>query len=234
MAIHLRRQFLPGLKPQSSPCSAYPFCVPRGAHLVLSLFRPLLFHCYFSDARGMRARRTAHSFLLTRAYHRARPGHRLLVGARGQSPLAACRLEGQSANAVRNGVFAAMLARGTGPALPISASTMRAGRLRQAQSSVGRRPQPSLARAAWPIAWRTGAQHRSRPHSCAREVPRRSGSASAARERVGREFQWPAKPPLGGSQHQILLRQQVELGIVEPPDAARVWSTCAALRQIEK
>ena len=62
----------------------------------------------------------------------------------------------------------------------------RTGRLPPAQSSVEHRPQPSPAHAAWPSAWRSGAAHRSRRHSRARAAPRRSGSASTAREQA-----WP-------------------------------------------
>ena len=57
----------------------------------------------------------------------------------------------------------------------------RIGRPLPARSSAGHRPRPSLARAHWPIAWRNDAQHRSRRHSHAHAVPRRSGSTSAAR-----------------------------------------------------
>src|SRR5262249_41542150 len=56
----------------------------------------------------------------------------------------------------------------------------RTGRLPLDQSSEGHRLQPSLAHAAWPSARRNGAQRRSRPRNRAGEVPRRSGSASAA------------------------------------------------------
>ena len=60
----------------------------------------------------------------------------------------------------------------------------RTGRLLQEQNSAGHRLQPSLAHAAWPIAWHDGARHRNRHHSRARVAPRRSGSASAAREQA--------------------------------------------------
>ena len=43
---------------------------------------------------------------------------------------------------------------------------------------------------AWPIAWHNGARHRSHRHSRARVTPRRSGSASAAREQA-----WPRCRP---------------------------------------
>ena len=62
----------------------------------------------------------------------------------------------------------------------------RTGRLLPAQSSAGRRPPPSIARAPCSIAWRNAARHRSRRHSRARAAPRRSGSTSAAREQP-----WP-------------------------------------------
>ena len=57
----------------------------------------------------------------------------------------------------------------------------RIGRPPQERSSVGHRPQPSRARAAWPIAWRSGAPRHSRPRSHARAGPQKCGSASAAR-----------------------------------------------------
>src|SRR6516165_7644377 len=52
-ARHLGPQLQPQLWPRAmtSTCSAFPFCVPRGARLALSLFPPLLFHCYFSDGK---------------------------------------------------------------------------------------------------------------------------------------------------------------------------------------
>ena len=58
------------------------------------------------------------------------------------------------------------------------------------QSSVAHRLQPSPAHAAWPIAWHNGARHHNRRHSRARVAPRRSGSASVAREQA-----WPRCRP---------------------------------------
>jgi hypothetical protein len=50
--------------------------------------------------------------------------------------------------------------------------------------------QRAIVRAPCSIAWRNAARHRSRRHSCARAILRRSGSTSAAREQP-----WPHSLP---------------------------------------
>ena len=81
----------------------------------------------------------------------------------------------------------------------------RTGRLLQEQSSVAHRLQPSPAHAAWPIAWHNGARHHNRRHSRARVAPRRSGSASAAREQA-----WPRCRP--GVRRVLLSIAQASVG----------------------
>src|SRR5262252_6655676 len=54
----------------------------------------------------------------------------------------------------------------------------RTGRRLPEQSSAAQRLQPSLVRVPWPSAGRSGAPHRSHPHTRVRGVPRTTGSVS--------------------------------------------------------